>query len=118
MPYGIGGPRITVSGAASVLMRYLGLLKTDTSYTMKILYSVEKAFGYYQFRMLMPPPSPLQDIIIASFVAEGHPNDGNLFAFLNYFSLQQGPKATTKGLAKQLVRVEACKRLHEAGTSP
>ncbi|KAM7534140.1 hypothetical protein Aperf_G00000110356 [Anoplocephala perfoliata] len=90
MPYGINGPRITASGAASVLMRYIGLLKTDTSYTLKILYSVRKEFGGYQVKMLMPPPSPLQEIIT-------------------------GPCASSKDLAKQLVRVEACKRLHEAG---
>ncbi|KAM7534109.1 hypothetical protein Aperf_G00000115229 [Anoplocephala perfoliata] len=92
MPFGIDGPRITASGAASVLMRYLGLLKTDTSYTLKILYSTENVFGGYRVKMLLPPPSPLQEIITASF----------------------GPMASTKDLAKQLVRVEACKRLHEA----
>ncbi|VDO14244.1 unnamed protein product [Rodentolepis nana] len=90
MPYGIDGPRVTASGAASVLMRYLGLIKTDTSYPLKILYSTKKEFGSYQIQMLMPPPSPLQDII-------------------------SGPKCSNKELAKQLVRVEACKRLHEAG---
>ncbi|KAM7534085.1 hypothetical protein Aperf_G00000110256 [Anoplocephala perfoliata] len=77
MPYGINGPRITASGAASVLMRYIGLLKTDTSYTLKILYSVRKEFGGYQVKMLMPPPSPLQEIIT-------------------------GPCASSKDLAKQL----------------
>nr|CUU99449.1 hypothetical transcript [Hymenolepis microstoma] len=90
MPYGIDGPRITASGASSVLMRYLGLIKTDTSYPLKILYSIKKEFGSYQIQMLLPPPSPLQDII-------------------------SGPKCSNKELAKQLVRVEACKRLHEAG---
>lgn len=66
MPYGMNGPRITPSGAASVLMRYLGLIKTDTSYPLKILYSAKKEFGGYQMQLLMPPPSPLQDIITVS----------------------------------------------------
>ncbi|KAM3183256.1 hypothetical protein ACTXT7_010702 [Hymenolepis weldensis] len=90
MPYGKDGPRITASGAASVLMRYLALIKTDTSYPLKILYSAKKEFGGYQMQLLMPPPSPLQDIIT-------------------------GPWCSSKTLAKQLVRVEACKHLHRAG---
>ncbi|VDM35400.1 unnamed protein product [Hydatigera taeniaeformis] len=63
VPYGIDGPRISITGASSVLMRYVSLLKTDTSYPLKILYSVHKEFCGYRVHMLMPPPSPLQDII-------------------------------------------------------
>lgn len=95
MPYGIDGPRITITGASSVLMRYssqfmpifssflpvfldvlmlcihsslryTALLKTDTSYPLKILYSVHKDFDGYRVHMLMPPPSPLRDIIKVS----------------------------------------------------
>ncbi|VDM25933.1 unnamed protein product [Hydatigera taeniaeformis] len=90
MPYGIDGPRITITGASSVLMRYVSLLKTDTSYPLKILYSVHKEFCGYRVHMLMPPPSPLQDII-------------------------KGPLASTRKMATQLVRLEACKLLHNAG---
>ncbi|KAH9278438.1 Endoribonuclease dcr-1 [Echinococcus granulosus] len=89
MPYGTDGPRITITGASSVLMRYTSLLKTDTSYPLKILYSVHKEFGGYRVQMLMPPPSPLQDII-------------------------KGPLASTRKLAMQLARLEACKLLHNA----
>ncbi|KAL5106991.1 Endoribonuclease dcr-1 [Taenia crassiceps] len=89
MPYGIDGPRITVTGASSVLMRYTALLKTDTSYPLKILYSVHKEFGGYRVHMLMPPPSPLRDII-------------------------KGPLASTSKMATQLTRLKACKLLHEA----
>ncbi|CDI97990.2 DiCer Related family member dcr 1 [Echinococcus multilocularis] len=90
MPYGIDGPRITITSASSVLMRYTSLLKTDTSYPLQILYSVHKEFGGYRVQMLMPPPSPLQDII-------------------------KGPLASTRKLAVQLARLEACKLLHNAG---
>ncbi|KAL5966310.1 Endoribonuclease dcr-1 [Taenia solium] len=119
MPYGIDGPRITITGASSVLMRYsfhfmpilsiflpalpnvlmvcihsspryTALLKTDTSYPLKILYSVHKEFGGYRVHMLMPPPSPLRDII-------------------------KGPLASTRRMATQLARLEACKLLHDAG---
>lgn len=69
MPYGLDGPRITPSSASSVLMRYLGLIKTDTSFPLKILYSLKKEFGGYQMQLLMPPPCPLQEIITVSFLS-------------------------------------------------
>uniref|UniRef100_A0A5K3FA09 Helicase ATP-binding domain-containing protein n=1 Tax=Mesocestoides corti TaxID=53468 RepID=A0A5K3FA09_MESCO len=90
LPFGIDGPRITPSSAPSVLMRYIASLKTDTSYPLKILYSSKKHFGGYQTEMLMPPPSPLQEII-------------------------KGPVASNSSLAKQLARIEACKKLYDAG---
>lgn len=57
--------------------------------------------------MLMLLPSPN-----ARFMAEGNSSNGNRFAFRNDFSLQQRPKEAMKVLAKQLVWVEACERLH------
>uniref|UniRef100_A0A0X3Q022 Endoribonuclease dcr-1 n=1 Tax=Schistocephalus solidus TaxID=70667 RepID=A0A0X3Q022_SCHSO len=91
MPFGVDGPRITPSSAGSVLMRYVSTLKTDASYTLKILYSHKKmSLGGYQVQMLLPPPCPLQEIIT-------------------------GPVASTREVAKSLTRVAACRRLHEAG---
>ncbi|VDN09791.1 unnamed protein product [Dibothriocephalus latus] len=62
-PFGDDGPRITPSSAASVLMRYVATLKTDASYTLKILYSHKKmALGGYQVQLLLPPP--LQGLLL------------------------------------------------------
>ncbi|VDM01137.1 unnamed protein product [Schistocephalus solidus] len=64
LPFGGDGPRITPSSAGSVLMRYVSTLKTDASYTLKILYSHQKvSLGGFQVQLLLPPPCPLQEII-------------------------------------------------------
>ncbi|KAK7395386.1 hypothetical protein VNO78_15942 [Psophocarpus tetragonolobus] len=83
------GACVTTDSSVSLVHRYCEKLPSDKYFIPKPVFQFSNSGGQYECKLILPPTSPFQIII--------------------------GPPSTNSHLSRQLVCLEACKKLHELG---
>ncbi|XP_044463559.1 endoribonuclease Dicer homolog 3-like [Mangifera indica] len=85
----ITGASVTADSSVSLIHRYCEKLPSDKYYTPKPIFKYKSFDESYECEMTLPSNAPFQTIV--------------------------GPPSRNKNLSKQLVCLEACKKLHQMG---
>ncbi|KAF3446126.1 hypothetical protein FNV43_RR11305 [Rhamnella rubrinervis] len=83
------GASVTADSSVSLIHRYCEKLPSDKYFTPKPNFESSCLEGYYECKISLPPNAAFQTLL--------------------------GPKSKTSNLSKQLVCLEACKKLHQMG---
>ncbi|KAI4354367.1 hypothetical protein L6164_003236 [Bauhinia variegata] len=84
------GARVTADSSVSLLYRYCEQLPSDKYFVPKPIFQVSYSGEFYECKLTLPPSAAFQTIT--------------------------GPPSKSSHLAKQLVCLEACKKLHQMGS--
>ncbi|XP_028797129.1 endoribonuclease Dicer homolog 3a-like [Neltuma alba] len=83
------GARVTADSSVSLIHRYCEKLPGDKYFVPKPIFQLSYSEGNYQCKLSLPPSAPFHTLI--------------------------GPASSNSQLSKQLVCLEACKKLHQMG---